>query len=256
MAGLERVLWYLNFIATLALLARLIQYKLWRAYRFLFLYWLAQAVETPIMLQAPLNSALYAQMYYAAQTLSLILAICVVLELYREAFALYPAMAEFGRRSVLVLMSIAAVVAAFGVALDATILPGQPGAHRFLTFERTMGFMLLIFLLLMSGFLLWFPVKAKRNIVIYITGFVLFYSSRSMGLLAANLLPMSAFQSMSVALLAFSLGCLLLWFSGLRKESEDAITVTGNRSNAAALERLSEQLDQINTALARFARNA
>lgn len=155
------------------------------------------------------------------------------------------------------MISIVAVLAASGVALDRAVLPGQPlAAHRFLTFERTIGFMILTFLLLMSALLLWFPVKTKRNIVICIAGFVVFYFSRCLGLLAANLVPVSDFQRMSVVLLVFSLGCLLFWFSGLRKESEDVVTVTGNRSNALLLEGLSQQLDQINAALARFARNS
>jgi len=257
MAALERVLWYLNFVATLAVLVRLVQCKLWRTYRSLFLYWLAQAAETPVMLQVPLKSTLYDHLYYTAQTVNLILAIGVVLELYREALARHPALAGFGRRSVLVLIGSAALLAASGVMLDATILPGQSViVHRFLTLERTVGLMVLAFLLLISGFLLWFPVKVKRNVVVYITGFVLFYSCRSGGLLLVNLLPRAALQPMSVILLGCSLACLLLWTFGLRKESEDVTTVTGNRSNAAALERLSEQLDQINTALARFARNS
>jgi hypothetical protein len=256
MAGLERVLWYLNFIATVALLVRLIQCKLFRTYRFLFLYWLAQAVTTLVMFAIPLRSTLYANTYYTTQSLSLILAICVVLELYREALARHPALAAFGRGSVLVLMVSAASMAAFGVMLDSTILPGQSlNVHRFLTFDRTLSLMVLFVLLLISGFLLWFPVTVKRNVVIYIIGFVVFYSSRSSGLLSINLLPQAYLQSLSILLLGFSLACLLLWFVGLRKEGEEETTVTGHAGHALALARLSAQLDEINTALARFVRN-
>jgi hypothetical protein len=256
MAGLERLLWYLNCIATIALLMRLIQCKLGRTYRSLFLYWLVQAVSNLLMLPIPLKSRLYAQLYYASQTVSLVLAIFVVLELYREALAPNSALAVFGRRSLLVLMGIAALMAAFGVMLDATIRPGQfPTDHWFLTLERTFSFMLLAFLLLISGFLLWFPVKVKRNVVVYMVGFVLFYSSRSVGLLLANLLPHTFYQPMSNILLGFSLMCLLLWLVGLRPEGEDVITVTGNAGHAPALARLSAQLNEINTALVRFVRS-
>ncbi len=256
MAGLERVLWYLNFIATLALLVRLIRWKLFRTYRFLFLYWLAQAVTTLVMFQIPFLSTLYANAYYTTQTLSLVLAICVVLELYREALARHPALADFGRGSVLVLMGAAAVLASFGVMLDSPILPGQSLIiHRFITLDRTLSLMVLVFLLLISGFLIWFPVKVKRNVMVYITGFVVFYSSRSIGLLLANLLPRADYQRMSVVLLGFSLLCLLLWVIGLRQEGEEETTVTGHAGNAPALARLSAQLDEINAALARFARH-
>ena len=256
MDGLEQALWYLNFIATLALLVRLVQCKLFRTYRFLFRFWLMQAVTTLVLFAIPLRSTLYANAYYTTQMLSLILAICVVLELYQEGLARHPSLAAFGRASVLVLMASAAVVAAFGVMLDSTMQPGQYLIiHRFLTLERTLSLMVLVFLLLISAFLLWFPVQVKRNVVVYITGFVLFYFSRSAGLLAANLLPRAAYQPMSVVLLGFSLGCLLLWSVGLRKEGEDQTTVTGNPGHAPALARLSTQLDEINAALVRFVRN-
>jgi hypothetical protein len=257
MAGLERILWYLNFIATLAVLVRLVQSKLWRSYPSLFLFWLVQAAEFPVMYRIPLKSVLYARYYYGAQTISLILAIFVVLELYREALARHPALAGFGRRSVVLFVGAAALMAALGVVLDITVLPGQsPSDHRFLTLERTVDLMILAFLLLISGFLLWFPVRVKRNVAVYITGFVLFYCSRSVGILLVNLLPSAALQPMSIIVLALTLGCLIFWLAGLRKESKDAITVTGNPAHGAALERLSAQLDQINTAVARFARNS
>jgi len=256
MAGAERLLWYLSLITTLTLLLRLIHSRLWLTYRFLFLYWMVQAAANVAMLPIPLTSWLYGWMYYVNQTVSLILAICVVLELYREALARHPALADFGRGSVLVLMGAAAVLASFGVMLDSAILPGQSlNIHRFLTFDRTLSLMVLVVLLLISGFLLWFPVTVKRNVVVYIIGFVVFYSSRSIGLLLINLLPQADYQRMSVVLLGFSLLCLLLWVIGLRKEGEEETTVTGHAGHAPALARLSAQLDEINAALARFARN-
>ncbi len=257
MAGLERALWYLNFVATLVVLARLVQCKLWRSYPCLFLYWTAQAIGTIVLFRVPLRSILYGRIYYGAQTISLILAIFVVLELYREALARHPALAGFGRRSVVLVIGAAALMAGLGVVLDFTILPGQsPSDHRFLMLERTVDLMILAFLLIISGFLLWFPVRVKRNVVVYITGFVAFYCSRSVGILLVNLLPPAVLQPMSIVLLAISLGCLILWLTGLRRESEDRTTVTGDPAHGAALERLSAQLDHINTAVARFARNS
>ena len=44
MFGVERALFYLNFIAELVLLCRLIHCGLYRIYRSLFLYWLVQAL--------------------------------------------------------------------------------------------------------------------------------------------------------------------------------------------------------------------
>ncbi len=256
MAGLERLFWYANFVATLALLLRLTQLKLIRVYPSLFWFWLAQALETALLLPVPLKSALYDNLYYLAQTVNLALAIWVVLELYRQALSLHPALMSFGRKSVLSLMALAAILAASGVLMDSAPPPGRSFVlHRFLATERTMDLMVLAFLLLISLFLLWFPVRVKRNVVVYILGFVGFYTTRAAGLLLVNRLPQDYLQPMSGFLLACSLGCLLIWLFGLRTESKDVMTITGTHAHGAGLDRLSLQLDEINAALSRLARN-
>ena len=52
MFGVERALFYLNFIAEVALLCRLIQCKLFSIYKSLFLYWLVQAIGGLVLLFA------------------------------------------------------------------------------------------------------------------------------------------------------------------------------------------------------------
>src|SRR5579872_5119776 len=190
MFGVERALFYLNFIAEVALLCRLIQGKLYRIYTALFFYWLAQAIESLVLLFAGRGTWLYLYLYWGAQTVNIFIALYVVQDLFHIALAEHPAIASLGRRMVLVAMALAAMVALAGVTLDATIQRGQYAAiQRFLTFERSMNFVILIFLLLISILLLWFPIKVRRNIVVYISGFLLFAAARSLGLLIANLLP-------------------------------------------------------------------
>ena len=256
MAGIERLLWYLNFGATLVLVFRFVHCNLFRVYPFLFGYWLVQAAADVIMFQVPLRSDLYAYLYYSFQVVNLILAVCVVQELYRMALAGHPGLAAFGRKSVLLIMGFTALFAAAGVVLDSTVLPDHYwNVHRFLTMERTMDFMILMFLLLIGAFLLWFPVRVRRNIAVYMKGFVLFYFARSGGLLLTNLLPHEFTRPVSSVMEGLTLACLLVWIWGLRAEGEYETTVTGHRWNAAAAGRLSLQLDEINAALTRFARN-
>jgi hypothetical protein len=256
MSGAERALSYLNLIAQLVLLWRLVQCQFYRTYRSLFLYWLVQALTTLAILPVPMRTYLYLYMYWGIETITIVMAVFVVQELYRTALLEHPAVASFGRRGVLVAMALAAVVASSGITLDSTILPGHYAAiHRFATFERTMNFVILMFLLLISGFLLWFPIKVRRNIVVYISGFVLFSASRSFGLLLSNLLPQKATLTVSTILLGLTLLCLLIWIVGLRPEGERVTATPGYRRNPEAMQRLRRQLDAINTALARFVRN-
>jgi len=256
MFGAERILFYLNFIAELVLLGRLIRFRLHRTYQSLFLYWLVQAVTTLVILPVPMRTYLYLYMYWGAQSIYLLMAVFVVQDLYRIALQEHPAVASFGRQSVIAAMVLAAIVALSGIQLDSTILPGHyPAIQRFLTFERTLDFVLLIFLLLVSGFLLWFPIKVRRNIIVYISGFVLYHSSRSFGVLLINLRPQGSTAAISTVLLGLTLLCLLIWIVEIRPEGERITTTLGYRSDPQVMQRHSSQLDAINAALARFGRN-
>jgi magnesium-transporting ATPase (P-type) len=256
MSGTERALSYLNFAAVLVLLWRLTHGKIYRTYRSLFWYWLVQAVGTMALLSTPMYTYQYLYIYWAVQTITIVMAVFVVQDLYRITFLEHPAVASFARRSVVVAVVIAAVIALSGIRLDFTILPGQfPAIHRFATFERSMNFIILLFLLLISALLLWFPIKVRRNIVVYISGFLLFSASRSFGLLLTNLLPQSDTRMVSTALLGLTLACLVIWIIGLQSEGELATATPGYRRNPEAMQRLSHQLDSINAALTRFVRH-
>ena len=257
MARAEQVLWLLNFLATAALLGRIVRCKLSRTYPCLFLYWLAQALAALILFQIPIRTNLYSYAYFVAKSVSLILAVLVVNELYRVALAAHPALSVFGRRSMLAVFGLSATLAGAIAGLDSTVLPGQYALiHRFMTVDRTLQFIFLVFLLAISGFLLWFPVKIQRNLAVYIAGFIVFYSSQSFAFLLNNRLPQHYSQSVSVAAMAMALLCLLIWLIGLRAEGESAATVTGHGWNPAAAARLAAQLEEINTALTRFVRSS
>src|SRR5579872_3911884 len=158
MSGAERTLFYLNFIAQLVLLYRLLHFRLYRTYLFLFLYWLLQALPSVALMAISVDSRWYTYIYGGAQTINVLMAVFVVQDVYRIALLEHPAVASFARRTVLAAMAIAAIIALSGITLDSTILAGQaPSVHRFATFERTMNFIILLFLLLISVLLLWFP---------------------------------------------------------------------------------------------------
>jgi len=188
--GFTQGMVYLNLAAVLVLLVRLFALGLFRIYRSLFFYLLTYTLQFFATAIFPITSAAYSYSYMVGESANVALSMLVVLELYRLALAGQPALAGFGRKTVAYAMALAAVVAAGGVMLDTIVPPGQSRfTHHFFTAERTLDFAILIFLLLISAFLTWFPVKVRRNIVLYIAGFAVFYLSRSFGLLMINLLP-------------------------------------------------------------------
>lgn len=256
MSGTERALFYLNFAAEIVLLWRLFHAEFYRTYRPLFWYWMVQAVGSAAALSAPMYTYQYLYVYWAVETITILAAVLVVQDLFRITFLEHPAVASFAKRGVLAALAIAAAVALSGIRLDSTILPGQyPAIHRFATFERSMNFVILLFLLIFSALLVWFPIKVRRNIVVYISGFLLFSASRSIGLLLSNLLPPGDTRLVSTVLLALTLTCLVIWIIGLQPEGELVTATPGYRRNPETMQRLSHQLDSINAALSRFVRH-
>jgi len=176
----------------------------------------------------------------------------VVLELYELAQAQEPALARFGRRLLGYLFS---VVAGFYLLLEFDGADRKQGAFLvgFLRIERSVDLFAFIALISIAGFLLLFPVRVRRNVVIWLGGGLLYSFSRWAGLLLTNRFPQLTHE-LSIAMLAASLACVVGWSLLLKRTGEKEIVVTGHTWDRAQAERLSVQLDAINSRLVRMAR--
>ena len=115
-----------------------------------------------------------------------------------------------------------------------------------------MDLAIVLLLLLMSVFLTWFPVKMKRNVLLFGGVFLIFYFARASGLLLTNVLRPEARIPLSNAMLAISVLCMIYWLFAMRREAEDADAVTSVHRNPERLAELTRQLDAINAAVSRF----
>jgi len=249
-----RAIWYFNFAGILALIVNLARNGLFRVYPFLFTYLTADAAQTTALLLLRTHKKAYSWTYVLSQPVKIVLAVLVIVELYRVALAQRPALARFGRNTVGQVLAAAAFLAIPLLMLDTSVPSGQPPVlHRINSFERTMDAGMLVFLIIICIFMAWFPVKMTRNGMLYTTGFVIYFLSRATGLLLTNLAP--HFQDrFDLAMLSVSFGCLLIWLVALRKAGEETTVVTGARRDPATMQRLTRQLDAMNARLAEIAR--
>lgn len=243
----------LNIGATIALIVRLCWNRLFREYPLLFLYLILDTVESVSGMLIEFHGTAYGYIYMYGQGVKLVLAVFVILDLYKLALAAHPALARFGRTTVAYVLAAAALIASSGLVIDAIVPPERSRImFRFLSFERTMDGSLLIFLILISLFMMWFPVRLKPNVALYITVFMVYFLARASGLLLINILPRTSTRMLSQAMMCVSFVCLMSWVFALRREGEETTTVIGHSWNPAAIDRLSGQLDSINSSLARF----
>jgi hypothetical protein len=247
---------WLSVGTTAALMLKLFLSGLAATYRYLFAYLAVELAEFAVAMLDPGYGMLYSCTYVAGQATKTVLGILVVLELYRLALADQPALARFGRRTVGIVLGVAALLAACGLRLDSSVPSGQSWLlHDFLSFERTMDVCVLIFLVLISLFMVWFPVRIKKNVALYIWGFAIYWLARSSGLLLINVLPVRFTVPLGTAMLLVRIGCLLTWLFVLQPEGEETTAVLGHRWNPGAMGRLMDQLKSINASLARLPRS-
>lgn len=240
--------------ATLILIASLAFHRLHPVYRFFFGYLVADALQTAAGLTFQKNLRLYAIIYFGGQSIKVLLAVFVVLEIYRIALAGQPALAHYGKKTVGYILAAAAVVAAGGLWLDQNTSGYRPHTLRhFAQFERTMDAWMLLFLVMIGTFMLWFPVRLKRNSFLYIGGFVIYFLARSLGLLFINIAP-TLVAKLDDAMIATQFLCLILWIVALQPAGENATAEVGHRWDPVAADRLRDQLNSINAALLRMSR--
>lgn len=223
---IEQAMWYTNIAAAVGLFVRLGSQGLVRAYPFLFGYLFAGTLEQILALVFAQRRNLYAEIYFVGQTVKVALEIFVVLELYELSLAQQPALARFGRRIPRYLFLIAAVFGLITLLFQSDDADRLRGALlvRLLRLERSVDLVAFGVLILIAGLLLRFPVRARRNVAIWMGGFLLYFVSRWVGLLLANSFP-QLIDELSVAMLAASLACFIGWSLMLKREGEKEIVI-------------------------------
>ncbi len=249
-----RASFYLDLACIWLLIFTLLRNGLFRTYKFLFAYLLVDGGFSISGLILHNGTWAYFLEYVTGQSIKTILAVFVVIELYQIALAAHPALARFARDVVAYVLVAAAVIASSGLFLDDSA-PGQRQRllHYFFTFERTMSAWMLIFLLLIMMFMAWFPVRLRKNTVLYLSGFVVYFLARSLSLLLVDLSPELS-GALSVAVLLIACLCLVTWTVALRPSGETETVVVGHRWNPDAMDQLLGQLTAINNRLLRFSR--
>lgn len=247
-------LWYCNTAAGFALILRLFTTGLAGSYRSLLYYILADGTEEILGVWFKSSGNWSAIIYFIGQTAKLFLAIVIALEMYWDGLAGHPALARFGQRMVGYALLAATAVAFAGLAIDPAVPAGQSKlVHYYFVFERTIDWVVLILLLLLFGFMSWFPVRVRKNFAVYIAVFIVFFFAHPLGLLALNFWP-HLLDPVRVGQLAVSLLCVLTLTLFLRREGEVEITVTGHRWDPAAMEKLAGDLIAINARMERMNR--
>jgi hypothetical protein len=250
MGALYQVLWLLSPILTGALIASLAIKRLAGVYRWFFVFLCFQLAQSVLLIPLDVNSERYHFAYLGTESFICVLNILVVLELYSLALAGHPGIATLSRWAMLAAIAVAVGLSAITLSAD---LGGPAGQFPILVYERVVerGILssLFVFLLLITAFLGWFPLGVRRNLVLHAGVFSVYCLATGMVLFTVNVRGTEVSDTISAVVLLIVDVCLLAWLLFLNKRGEKEVVVVRRKWHPQDEERLSEQLDSLNSLL-------
>jgi hypothetical protein len=247
---------YLYLVLTMALLWKLHATGLATTYKRLFVYLAFDGLFTLVGFAFTQNQKGYGLFYFGGQTIKIVIAAFVLIEIYSRALENTPALAQYGRNMVAYILGASALLPLVLLLIDRTTPTRFRELVAFLRLEQTMGAAMGTFLIILTLFLLYFPVRLRRNVLFYAGGFTAWALVHAVtvfvGIHANGNLRTGDIVNLIQS--CVQVGCLLYWMAGLRKEGETLTAVVGHLWNREEAERLAEQLDSINDTLERLRR--
>ena len=239
-------LFLLQAFALLGVLVRIRLSGLNFIYPYFFSYLLVQTLQLAGAL-IDRGTDLYGNFYFVTEALIVCFYALVVLELYGVVLREMTGIATTAKRYIRWSLVISITVSLLLLEVQRTPITIL-GA--FFTFERTIVSSLLVFVALITAFLLYYPIPLNRNVIYYTIGYSVYFSCRAIALFLAN----SGAKWVEAANLAAFFGplmCLLFWIVCLRRDGETSTMVLGHQWNSEDRERVMAQLKAINATLSR-----
>ena len=247
--GLQDVLWYAGLALKAALLARLFSLRLAGQYRALVFCLAVHLVRTLSLMPLSVRSDAYALTYMLSEPVLLATYVLAALEIYTQVFVSYQSLSRLGRRTLLITLGLSALLSGLfhWARLDFSAEPYRWLRVIFLLESSVCG-MLLVFLLALALFPLWFPIRLRRNLLLYNFGFSVFFLAMSMGVFLRNANPAWAHTASTIRLAVYD-ACLLGWALLFSRAGESAALQAAPAFRRGEEQRLLSQLDAMNRAL-------
>jgi hypothetical protein len=271
MSRLEVVLecvWWLTIAGHLLLFLRLRVTGLHRSYRYFSAYLLFRVLRAILLIavpwgvkalqgrpNVPFATNAYRYIWAVTEPVLWVFWVLVVLELYSLVLQNFKGIASLGRWVLLTGLAIAVAISFLTLQADLSN-PGEkyPTLRLFFAMDRGVASSLVIFLLVISCFLAWYPVPLSRNVVVHCIVYAGYFLSMTLTLLLRNLVGNSVTAAVSIVVSCVTLVCLVVWIGLLNREGESARVRLRPRLAEGHEEELVGHLAAINSTLLRAAR--
>jgi hypothetical protein len=234
------------------LAAKLAMSRLFLVYRWFFFFLCFQIARSLVLMPFQPDRGRYALIFLITQPIAWLFYVFVVLEIYSLALRNHPGIASLSRWTLSAALVLSVGVSALTVQVD---LSRPAGRYKALVYysvvERGLVLSLVLFLLLITLFLVWYPVSIRRNVVLHAGVYSLYFLSSTAALFVRNVGGYQLTRAVSTVLVCVDCICFALWISWLSRRGEERLMVVRRRWRAEDEERLIRQLDALNDMLLR-----
>ena len=236
-----------NLLAFVALLVRVVSLRLTRSYPALIV-WLVfnVAASIPPWILA-MDMRFYRWFFVCAESSEVLLFCWMVLELYAGVLRGLPGLATVARRIIQIVLPVTVVASLSLLAGDAN--PRGPVMTVYVA-SRVLITALVLFVLAITAFMSWFPIRVPRNTLVYLIGFAVYLLPSGASLFLRNSGHAATWLGGVVGMIACTV-CLLFWAAGLSRTGETTLIAPGRVFHPADEARLLTQLESINRTLLR-----
>ena len=247
---LEQFLLALQILALVGLCFRGWRAGLQRVYPYFFSYLLVALLQSVLLPAMTYGTVQCGYTWIATEGAIVSFYALIVLECYASVLRDLAGIASISRRYIKITLGIAILVALLLLGLETT---PKTVFEYFYALDRTVVSSLLVFVLLITVFLVYYPVPLSRNVIVYSVGYAVYFLTKATALFVRNVSHEWQPQ-ISAILLAVSTACLMFWWLALSRSGQTTTVVVGHKWHPGDEERLLSQLKAINTSLSRAAR--
>lgn len=252
----EKALFGLDLLATAVLLLRLWSTGLYKIYSLFFSFIAFSLAQQAFMASLSPRSNLYGWSFLVTESLRMVFFAVILLELYSLVFKELKGIASVAKAYIKwalaasIFISLAIV---FVVPLSSDVPSNQSIIHQYFVFHLAISTSLVLFVLLIAGFLVAYPIPLARNVIVYTIGYAVYFLAHAAGFV---LLSTGAFDSnwrdnISKVLQCVSLAGLAFWAIFLNQAGETKIRTAVHRFNPEQERLALQKLRAVNDMLAR-----
>ena len=238
------------------LLLRLSTSKLTGIYRYFTAYVVFQTARMILTMVIPYRSNAFGNVFFACEPIVWILSALAILEVYGIVLRNHPGIATWGRWALTGSIGASIILSLCTLFLDyQNASEKYPILANFFLLSSLVTMSLLLFVVLITFCLLWFPIVLNRNTVVHCCVFAGYFLIKSTAFVVAGILPEHSIVPINVAVHLLITLCCAAWIVGLSAEGETIPAKIGHYWDPAQEELLMAQLDAINRTLLHSAKD-